>query len=218
MPMNDYNEKRQYTKYKRHVNNAHEIVSANVVNKLQDDLNTQQVETNKVKDTAFEERVYTIFDNNLYTNAMFLDALRTGEYINMTASADIVVDFEKSQVALKTGAVSGVMTSTNIFSVHGPAIQLNDFFLIADEDIPLGAEMKYFLESYNGERWPISPNALKTPLHLTQNLEYGFKVIIEIRANALGETPKLNGYAVLYWDAKVEENYGMTNPDLQRFP
>ena len=29
---------------------------------------------------------------------------------------------------------------------------------------------------------------------------------------------KLNGYAILYWDAKVEEAYGLTNPDLMRFP
>lgn len=218
MAMNEYNNKRQYTKYKRHVDNAHEVVSANAVNKLQDDLSAQQIETNKVKDTAFEERVYTIFDNNLFTNAMFLDTLRTGEYVNMHASSGVVVNYEKSQVTLQPSVTSGTMSSTTVFSVHGPAIQLNDFFLIADEDIPLGAEIKYYLTSHQGERWPITPNALKTPMHLTNNLEYGFTVTIEFRANALGEAPKLNGYAVLYWDAKVEENYGMTNPDLQRFP
>ena len=28
----------------------------------------------------------------------------------------------------------------------------------------------------------------------------------------------LNGYAIMYWDAKVEENNGLVNPDLLRFP
>ena len=55
-------------------------------------------------------------------------------------------------------------------------------------------------------------------MHLSEGLRYGFRVIIELQANALKETPKLNGYAILYWDAKVEEAYGLTNPDLMRFP
>ena len=29
---------------------------------------------------------------------------------------------------------------------------------------------------------------------------------------------KANGYGILYWDAQVEANYGLTNPDLMRFP
>ena len=55
-------------------------------------------------------------------------------------------------------------------------------------------------------------------MHLSENLQHGFKMVIHMRANALGEKPKLNGYAILYWDAQVEENYGLTDPDLQRFP
>ena len=70
----------------------------------------------------------------------------------------------------------------------------------------------------NGERYPISANALKTPLHLSSNIKYGFSLVAELTKNALGESPIINGYAILYWDAQVEKNYGMTNPDLQRFP
>ena len=61
MAFQDYDKNRQYTKYKRHVNESHERVNADTVNTLQTDLNNQQQETNSVKDTAFEERVYTIF-------------------------------------------------------------------------------------------------------------------------------------------------------------
>ena len=86
MALNDHNSTRQYTKYKRHVNESHERVDASTVNTLQDDLNVQQKETNEVKDTAFEERVYTIFNNNLYVNAMFVDYFKSGEYINLNES------------------------------------------------------------------------------------------------------------------------------------
>lgn len=217
MALNDHNSTRQYTKYKRHVNESQERIDAGTVNQLQDDLNVQQQETNTVKDTAFEERIYTIFNNNLYTNAMFVDYFKTGEYIDMNKSSNVALDYSKTQLSIDEGA-TGTAISTQVYSVHGVEIELNDFFLITNEHVPIGAEIKYYLETHTGERWPILPNALKLPLHLSENLKFGFRVIVEMKANALGETPLLNGYAILYWDAKVEENYGMTNPDLMRFP
>ena len=218
MALQDYNTNRQYTKYKRHVNESHERVNADTVNTLQSDLNTQQQETNTVKDTAFEERVYTIFNNNLYTNAMFIDYFKTGEYIDMNSSNNIIVDYPTTQMTLDKNKDSGTCISSIVYSVHGSDVEMNDFFLIANEDIPIGASIKYFLETSYGERWPILPNELKLPMHLTENLKYGFRVVIELKANALGEQPKLNGYAILYWDAKVEEALGLINPDLRRFP
>lgn len=217
MALNDLDNKRQYTKYKRHVNESNERVDAKTVNKLQEDLSTQQQETNAVKDTAFEERIYTIFNNNLYANAMFVDYFKTGEYVNMNESSNIAFDYSKTQLSIDNNT-TGTAISTLIHSVHGADVELNDFFLITNQYVPVGAEIKYYLETHTGERWPILPNKLKLPLHLTQNLKYGFKVIIDMKANALGETPLVNGYAILYWDAQVEANYGITNPDLMRFP
>ena len=218
MPLQDYDKTRQYTKYKRHVDDSNEKVNAGTVNKIQSDINEQQHETNLVKDTAFEERVYTIFNNNLYTNAMFVDYYKQGQYLNLNESDNVEINFEKTQLSLKVGSKSGTAISSKIYSVHGSDVEMNDFFLITNQDVPVGAEIKYYLETNKGERWPILANALKLPLHLTENIKNGFKVVAELKSNSLGESPLLNGYAVLYWDAKVEEDYGMTNPDLQRFP
>ena len=218
MPLQDYDKTRQYTKYKRHVDDSNEKVNAGTVNKIQSDINEQQHETNLVKDTAFEERVYTIFNNNLYTNAMFVDYYKQGQYLNLNESDNVEINFEKTQLSLKAESKSGTAISSKIYSVHGSDVEMNDFFLITNQDVPVGAEIKYYLETNKGERWPILANALKLPLHLTENIKNGFKVVAELKSNSLGESPLLNGYAVLYWDAKVEEDYGMTNPDLQRFP
>ena len=218
MPLQDYDKTRQYTKYKRHVDDSNEKVNAGTVNKIQLDINEQQHETNLVKDTAFEERVYTIFNNNLYTNAMFVDYYKQGQYLNLNESDNVEINFEKTQLSLKAGSKSGTAISSKIYSVHGSDVEMNDFFLITNQDVPVGAEIKYYLETNKGERWPILANALKLPLHLTENIKNGFKVVAELKSNSLGESPLLNGYAVLYWDAKVEEDYGMTNPDLKRFP
>ena len=218
MPLQDYDKTRQYTKYKRHVDDSNEKVNAGTINKIQSDINEQQHETNLVKDTAFEERIYTIFNNNLYTNAMFVDYYKQGKYLNLNESDNVEINFEKTQLSLKAGSKSGTAISSKIYSVHGSDVEMNDFFLITNQDVPVGAEIKYYLETNKGERWPILANALKLPLHLTENIKNGFKVVAELKSNSLGESPLLNGYAVLYWDAKVEEDYGMTNPDLKRFP
>lgn len=218
MALNEHDPKRQYTKYKRHVNNSNERIDATVVNSLQDNINAQQQDTNQIKDTAFEERIYTIFNNNLYANAMFVDYYKTGQYLNLNESIGVKLDYNKSQLTIEQGLMTGVAISTVIYSSHGNDVKLNDFFLITNEYVPSGASIKYYLQTETGERWPILPNALKLPLHLTQDLIGGFKLVAELKANALMESPVLNGYAILYWDAQVEKNYGMTNPDLMRFP
>lgn len=218
MALNEFDNKRQYTKYKRHVNESSERVDATTVNAIQGDINAQQQDVNDIKDTAFEERIYTIFNNNLYTNAMFVDYYKTGQYLNLHESAGITLDPNKSQVTLEAGMDAGTAISTTIFSSHGNDIEINDFFLITNEYVPTGASIKYYLQTETGERWPIMPNALKLPLHLTQNIVGGFKVVAHFRANSLHEAPVLNGFAVLYWDAQVEKNYGMADPDLMRFP
>lgn len=223
MALNETPNKRQYTTYKRHVNESHERVNAETVNTLQKDINSAQLEDNSIKDKLFEERVYTIFNNNNYANAMFIDYFKDGEYINLTDSKNITIVDNLNQLSLKYKNQDGEMKSQIIISAYGSQIELNDFFLIVNEVIPVGARAQYFLETEKGERWNIKPiteatNKTALPLHLTENIKEGFRVIADFYPNAQNESPVLNGYAVLYWDAQVEKNYSLTNPDLMRFP
>ncbi len=218
MAMNEMDTTRRYTKYKRHVNDSTERIDAQDVNQIQENINEHQEDTNIIKDTAFQERVYTIFENNLYTNAMFLDVYENGQYINKVDSSNYVLDSKLNNVYLDKDNNTGTVTSIRVHSVHGEEIELNDFFLVTNQYVPTGASIKYYLKLMNGESYPISANALKTPLHLSSNIKYGFSLVAQLTKNALGESPIINGYAILYWDAQVEKDYGMTNPDLQRFP
>lgn len=218
MAMNENINKRQYTQYKRHVNESGERVNAETVNSLQKDVNITQKETNDVKDKAFEERVYTILENNLYCNSCSIDYFQDGKKINLTDSNNIYIIPQTSQVSLKDKTKSGEFKSIRIYSPHGADIEMNDFFLITSQEVPVGASIKYYLEMYTGERWPIEANQIKLPLHLTRNITQGFVLVAQLTPNQLNEYPVLNGYGILYWDAQVEANYGLTNPDLMRFP
>ena len=218
MPINDHDYKRQYTQYRRHINESQERVNANTVNTLQNDLQNNRVDTNLLKDTQFEERVYTIFENNLFTNAMSIDMFKNGEYVNLTDSVNIKVNPSKDQLALETPYSNGKLISMKRYSTFGSDAEMNDFILVTNEYIPTGGSIKYYLETSSGERWPIKQNKIKLPLHLSENIVNGFIVVAEIEPNAMHESPVLNGYAVLYWDSKVEEHNGLVNPDLLRFP
>lgn len=218
MALQDYDKTRTYTKYKRHVDESKERITAKDINKIQNDVNEQQAESNAIKDTAFEERVYTIFQNNLYANAMFLDRFKNGEHINFSLStASLDVDYNKHCIFTKSGTTYAEAVSLTIESVHGPGINLNDFFLVTNETIPTGAKTEWFIENVLGEMFPISPNKLKTPMHFTQDIENGFKIHVRMYTNSLGESPIINGYAVLYWDEKIEADLKANTPDLARF-
>ena len=220
MSLYDFDNKRQYTKYKRHVNDSTERIDASTVNKLQQDITIKQQNINSIKDNDFEERVYTIFNNNLYTNAMFIDYYKNGNYLDKNKSTNIIIDYPTSQLYIdpKLEVNNGTAISMLTYSTYGSEVEINDFFLVANEYVPIGSSIKYYIETSTGQRYPITPNSIKLPMHLTTNLTHGFRLIAELKTNALGESPKLNGYAVLYWDAAVEEALGMTNPDLRRFP
>lgn len=216
--MNNTDTTRRYTKYSRHVNDSSERIDAQDINKVQENININEDAINIVKDTAFQERVYTIFENNLYTNAMFIDDYQNGMYIDKVKSNNHHLDGSLRSVSVDNKTSTASISSINIHSVHGEHIEINDLFLITNQYTPVGSRIKYYIELISGERYEITPNALKTPLHFSSNIAYGFRLITEITPNALGESPEINGYAILYWDKKVEEDLGLTNPDLKRFP
>lgn len=218
MALQDYNNTRRYTKYKRHVDNSEETINASDINKIQEDVVKQQLDSNSIKDTAFEERVYTIFNNNLYANAMFFDRFNNGDYVNMNKSSNtITINSQTHALTLKAGTSFGEMVSMTIESVHGAGVNLNDFFLVINEEVPIGAKTEYFIENVLGEMFPISPNKLKTPLHLSDDIEHGMRFHARLTANSRGEAPIINGYAILYWDAKIESDLKADTPDLARF-
>ena len=218
MAFNENNNKRQYTQYKRHVNDSSEKINAQTINKIQSDVNEIQRQDTDIKDKAFEERVYTILDNNLYCNSCSIDYFKNAEKINLNESDNICILDNTSQLSLKDNTVPGTFKSQRIYSPYGPEIKMNDFFLITSQEVPIGASIIYYLETSTGERWPLEANEIKLPLHLTKDLTQGFTLVAEFKPNQLNEYPVLNGYGILYWDAQVEANYGLTNPDLMRFP
>lgn len=212
------NNKRQYTKFKRHVNHSGERVDARDINKIQQAQNESEIALNDIRDTQFEERVYTIFNNSYFVNAMFVDYFKSFENVDQERSENIMFDVPEGVLTLQEESMSGRSSSQLIISKFGNEIALNDFILITNQSVPQGASVTYYIEPTEGGMWQIKENMTKTPLHLTMALNHGFRLVAKLECNSMGEKPVINGYAILFFDAQVEENLGMVNPDLQRFP
>ena len=138
MAMNEMDTTRRYTKYKRHVNDSTERIDAQDVNQIQENINEHQEDTNIIKDTAFQERVYTIFENNLYTNAMFLDVYENGQYINKVDSSNYVLDSKLNNIYLDKNHHSylSLDSSDNSFQ---PLINLSGF--VSKHSISKGTDL-----------------------------------------------------------------------------
>ena len=218
MAIQEMDSTRKYTKYKRHANEASERIQAETINTIQKDTQEAQIDRILIKDTAFQERVYTIFNNNLYVNAMFMDPYENGNYIQMLYSKNIKLDEKIYNISLEDKDKEGHVQSCLIMSVHGDEVGINDFFLVTNQYVPIGASLEFYIQLNNGQRYQIKENALKTPLHFTENIIHGINLVAVFKPNAMGESPVVNSYALLYWDEQVEKNLGLINPDLQRFP
>ncbi len=209
-------ENRIYTKFQRHVNNSNEVVNADHINVVQQAVNEAESNIVSLRDYDFMDKVMTTFENNLYANSMFANEINDQEYIDGTLSKNISYINEERSIIVNNASGAGELITTTIQSSLGDGAFLNDFFLVVDQYVPVGASINYFLINQAGDKYPINPNTPKTPLHVYANIT-GFKIKAEMTKNALGETPKIFALAVLFFDSAVEAGYGLTNPDLQRF-
>lgn len=210
---------RTYTKFTRHVDNAKEVISASDINKIQSAVNTGETHIIKLNANDFLQRALFAFDNNFYVNSMFADTLENLQYIDMSRSTNILYNEKEKSLYLgdmsdKGSVITVPMSSTN-------ETPMNDFVLLVDEYIPVGASIKYFLSVNNIDFYPIKANDVNNPNHF--NVEYDPGSIlnlilrIELTKNFAGESPRVSGYVVMYNDPVVERSYGLINPDLKRF-
>jgi len=212
----DNENNRVFTKFQRHVNNAAETVSADHIGAVQAALTQAETGISKLRDTQFRERVLDILDNNYYANAMFVNEVNDQSYLDLTLSRNVSFEDEDGSIQLNRGVGTGVVCSTIVQSSLGDGIRLQDFFLVVDHNIPAGSDIRYFLVDREGAKYPLTANETKLPMHVYAEVT-GYRIQAEMRTNAVGESPQIFGMAVLFFDEGVEGEYGLTNPDLQRF-
>jgi len=208
-----------FTKFVRHVDNAREPVRADDINKVQKAVNTQELQSTELTTSDFLQRALFALDNSFYVNTMFIDSLENQQYINMGHSFNVIYDAKTRTLTSGDAGNKGVIITVPLAS--SSEIPLNDFVIMVDEHIPLGASIKYSLTSNGKDFFPVRVNDVNTPNRINPSYEAGalLDVVLrmEMNKNLSGESPKVSSWVVMYNDPILERSYGLINPDLGRF-
>lgn len=191
---------------------AAESTANDMTLKISSDLNRRDVVD--LGDGVFFNIAMFTFHNNKYTNAFFVNEIKDREFSDLSASYNIKYDLIESSITLKDPTTDGVYLSTKLCTDTSYESELNDFFLVVDEDIPAGCDILYYIITDRDKIYPIKPNGT-TPLTINEVAErpvmFRFKAVIN--GNGI-DHPSINSFAILYHDKFIEESYGLINPDL----
>ena len=174
-------------------------------------------EMSDIKDSIFFHDVMTSFENNRLTNAIFICEIKDREYANLENSKNITYDDKYSQIQLNNGAISGIYETLFIKTNDNINASLNNFFLIADSTIPIGADITYTLVTNENEEYPITPGVdMPMVIYKKDNLPTKFKIRVRLFANNKKQSPTLKAFAVLYNDKYIEDKLGLVDIDLSK--
>lgn len=152
------------------------------------------------------------FDNNKYSNALFLDNLADTKSSDFSRSKNVKYNAKEECIELidltSEGEYLTVVISTD--STFGGA--LDKFFLMVRESGKANS-IEYFLIFDDDKMLPIKPNN-NVPLNVYGRKPSNFKLLVKLNPYN-NESPKLYGYAVSYFDKMVLDQMGLIKPNLR---
>lgn len=210
---------RKFTKYQRHVNNAQEVISADHINTIQKSVNVAENNVIDLHANEFLNKTIFVFNNNIYVNQMFVDLFENQQFINMSKSRNSFFD-SKERILFVNGDVSETSIYTESLYTKSDVLP-NDFVVMIDCYIPPGANIDVFISTNNKDYYPIRYNDITKPnrIKFKNNTSNDFELTLKfkVKKNYQNESPKISGFSVMWFDASVEREYGLTNPDLGQF-
>ena len=165
------------------------------------------------EDRFFVQEALFNFKNNKYTNAIFINEIKSHEYVLLSECENIKVDIDNREITLLDKEMEGKFVSTVICTDEKFGLGLNNFFLMVDENKPLGTKIEYFLVFNDNRKFPIKPNG-NMPLKIEGVKPINFKIIAKLTSNVI-DSPSIRSIAVGYYDKMVENQLGLIKPNLR---
>lgn len=202
--------RRPITNFKPHINNANEAIDAEHLNQLQVAINqTELKQAQGVKQQFINEALF-ILSNSLSANAIqFLSDENSFGLIAFPPSG-FTLDSNEQGLALSNHLYTASF-KTNKLAGHLHNSKLNQFTLIADCYVPVGAGIEYYL-TINGGRVSqrIYPNDdysfNQSPLQLSEPVE-DYQLTVIMKENQAKQSPVLYQLALLFHDEAVDEHF-----------
>ena len=163
-------------------------------------------------DDVFLNSVNISFDNNKYTNAMFVNQIKDKELSDLFLSDNIKFDSIEANIKAIDVTKNAIYYSIEKCTNEEYDSDLNHFFLIVDQTIPDGCDIIYYLITDDNRKFIIKPNNT-IPLTLVAPCKK-FKLSAKLSCNGI-DTPSINAFAVLYYDEYINSAYRLINVNLQ---
>lgn len=204
---------RKISQFTYHINNGNEAIQAEHINDLGKSVNNLEKNVVEISDDNFESKALFALEHNLFANSIFIDEMKNPYKIFQAKSTNILYDEKSSCIYLGNTGNEGIAQS--IFFVPDDDCPIDQVTLVAEEYIPRGAKIEYFLSIDGQSFFPVKNGQSD----LVQMPVKGTGVFIKARLvkNNFGETPKIYGWAALYRDTIIEKLMGLDNIDLSRF-
>lgn len=170
-------------------------------------------EISKLKDYGFFNRVMFLFENNKYVNSIFANEIKDKEYSDFSHCRNILFDSENACITIDSLEESGTYISSSIKTFTDEDSYVNNFFLVVEEDLPIGTDIIYSIVTDNNDAIKIVPNR-NTPMVIpSKELPKSFKIRAELETNGINK-PKINAIAIMYFDNMVDYKLGLIEPDV----
>ena len=204
---------RKISQFTYHLNNADEAIQAEHVNDIGKSVNNIEKNIIEISDDNFLSRAKFALEHNYFANSMFVDEMDNPYKIFQAKSTNILYNEKLSCIYLGNAGKEGIVQST--FFVPDDSCPINQVTLIADDFIPKGAKIEYFLSVDGSSFYPVKngqSDLVEMPIQGT-----GVFIKARLIKNNLGESPKIYSWAALYRDTLLERLTGLDNIDLSRF-
>lgn len=197
---------KQISKFKSQINQA-STVNAEDINKISLAVENAQKVLIDLSDESFKNKVFFALENNIDINSAFIDDFSDSNYINVFKSKAYTYNFQEK-------SISAVNETAQVYSIKYMSKlkgTIQNVILLVDDYIPNGASINYFISIDDNNYYPIKKNK-EVPTDIKEGAVCVIKAVLN--KNAFGQTPKIYGWAVLYYDKVVRLLYSIKNIGL----
>lgn len=197
---------KQISKFKSQINQA-STVNAEDINKISLAVENAQKVLIDLSDESFKNKVFFALENNVDINSAFIDDFSDSNYINVFKSKAYTYNSQEK-------SISAVNETAQVYSIKYMSKlkgTIQNVILLVDDYIPNGASINYFISIDDNNYYPIKKNK-EVPTDIKEGAVCVIKAVLN--KNAFGQTPKIYGWAVLYYDKVVRLLYSIKNIGL----
>ncbi|MCX7610359.1 MAG: hypothetical protein N2043_02070 [Ignavibacterium sp.] len=192
------NNKRRYTEFPRHADDIGEIISANDINELQEELELQQQDLFDLRDIDFKDKVLFTLEQHPIVNVSYIDMLQDDDGIDKTSSNQIIYSENERAIAFHKDSLE-LVDSIKFKPIHQKkGLIIKKVMIMVDDYTPEETSIEYQISNNDIDYYTIEPNQSEVIELPTKGSAIYLKAIF--KRNKYNVSPRLDAFAILYED------------------